>query len=182
MGIRKQIEEMASPYDNPLVLLSVDPLVYQNGVLDALRYFSERFGTGLYIALNKPFATLQGSFERGGVPPGKVFYLDSVTNTPERETESCHFMGRMRELTDLCIAVSKVVSERKEIRFVLLDSVSTLLIYNDPRSVARFCHAVTERLRGLGLPAALVLVETEEGRDVVAQLAQFCDAYVKGSD
>jgi archaellum biogenesis ATPase FlaH len=149
--------------------------------MDAIKYFSERFGMGLYITLNKPFAVLQGAFERGGLAAGNLVYLDSITNTPERTTESCQFLGRMRELTDLCIALAKMISE-KEVKFVFVDSVSTLLIYNDSKSVARFCHSVTEKLRSLGLPAALVLVEMEEGRDVAAQLAQFCDTYVQASD
>ena len=88
----------------------------------------------------------------------------------------------MRELTDLCIALAKMISEEKEVKFVFVDSVSTLLIYNDSKSVARFCHSVTEKFRSMNLPAALVLVEMEEAKDVVAQVAQFCDAYVKAGD
>lgn len=178
LSVRELIDKQASNIENPVVLLSVNPMVYQEGVMDAIKYFFERFGTGLYITLNKPSAVLQGIFERGGLTPGSLVYLDSITNTAERRTESCQFLGRMRELTDLCIALAKMISEEK-VKFVFVDSVSTLLIYNDPKSVARFCHAVSEKLRSLNLPAALVMVEMEEGKDVAAQLAQFCDAYVK---
>ena len=111
--------------------------------------------------------------------PGSLVYLDSITNTPECRTEECRFLGRMRELTDLSIALVKMISEEKEVKFVFVDSVSTLLIYNDAKSVARFFHSVTEKLRSKNLPAALVLVEMDEGKDTVAQLSQFCDAYVK---
>ena len=179
MSVRKLIDEQASPFDNPVLLLSVSPVIYQEGVFDALTYFSERFGTGLYITLNKPCSILQESFKKKGLPPEKLVYLDSITSTHDHETESCHFLGRMRELTDLCIALTRLVSQRKGVRFVLFDSVSTLLIYNDTKSVARFCHSVTEKLRSLSLPGAFVLVEMEEGKDIAAQLAQFCDVYVK---
>lgn len=156
--------------------------MYQEGVMGAMKYFSERFGMGLYITLNKPCAVLQGAFEKGGLAPGRLVYLDSITNTPERRIESCHYLGRMRELTDLCIALAKMLSEEKEVKFVFVDSVSTLLIYNDSKSVIRFCHSITEKLRSMSLPAALVMVEMDEGKDVVAQLAQFCDAYVKAGE
>lgn len=178
MEVRELIDEEASPFESPVVLLNVSPLIYHKGVLDALRYFSERFGTGLYITLNKPCATLQPAFEKAGVPSERVVYLDSITNTAEHDTESCRYLGRMRELTDICVALTKLASERK-VRYVLLDSVSTLLLYNDTKSVARFCHAVAEKLRSMGLSGALVLVDMEEGKDMAAQLAQFCDAYVK---
>ena len=179
MRVGELIDNQASGVENPIVLLSVSPVVYQTRVVDAITYFSERFGKGLYITLNKPSAVLQGVFERGGLAQESLLYIDSITNTTEHRTETCHFLGRMRELTDLCIALAKMVSEEKGIKFVFVDSVSTLLIYNDSKSVARFCHSVTEKLRRAGLPAALVLVEMEEGKDVVAQLAQFCDVYVK---
>jgi len=179
LSVRELIDKQTSRIENPVVLLSVNPVVYQEGIMSAIKYFSERFGMGLYITLNKPCAFLQGAFEKDGLAPGNLVYLDSITNTPERRTESCHYLGRMRELTDLCIALANMISEEKEVKFVFVDSVSTLLIYNDSKSVARFCHSVTEKLRSMGLPAALVLVEMEEGKDVVAQLAQFCDAYVK---
>jgi hypothetical protein len=77
------------------------------------------------------------------------------------------------------MGMSKMVSGRDGIRFVLFDSVSTLLIYNDTKSVQRFCHVCVERLRSKGLPAAFVSVEVGEGMDMIAQIAQFCDAYVK---
>lgn len=179
MGVRELVDARASSFDNPVVLLSVGPTLYHEGVLDILRYFSERFGTGLYITLNKPCATLQGTFEKNGLPLDRLVYLDSITNTSEHDTQSCHFLGRMRELTDICVALTKLVAERKEVRFILLDSVSTLLIYNDPKSVARFCHSVAEKLRSIGLPGAFIIVDMEEGKDMVAQLAQFCDTYVK---
>jgi len=178
LTVRELINEQASEIDYPVVLLSVRPMSYQAGVMEALRYFSERFGKGLYITLNKPSAVLQGAFQRGGLPVGNLLYIDSITNTAERRTESCQFLGRMRELTDIGIALARIMSE-EEIKFVFVDSVSTLLIYNDPSSVARFCHSVTEKLRSLDLPAAFVLVELEEEEGIAARLAQFCDAYVK---
>ena len=133
MSLREQLVEQASPFDNPVLLLSVNPVVYQGGVLDAIRYLSERYGKGLYITLNKPYATLQESFRKKGLSPEKLVYLDSITSTHEHDTESCRFLGRMRELTDLGIALTKFVSQRKDEKFVLLDSVSTLLIYNDAK-------------------------------------------------
>jgi len=178
LRVGELIDMQASGIENPVVLLSVNPVIYQTRVVDAIKYFSERFGKGLYITLNKPSAVLQGVFERSGLPQESLVYIDSITNTPEHVTETCHFLGRMRELTDLSMALAKMMSER-EVNFVFVDSVSTLLIYNDSNSVARFCHAVTEKLRSLNLPAALVLVEMEEGKGIAAQLAQFCDAYVE---
>lgn len=156
----------------------MSPTNYQGALLEVLKYFTDRFGMGLYITLNKPTATLVDYFGKAGVM-GKLVYLDSITNIPEQETEVCLFLGRMRELSDLSMGVAKMVSGRNGIKFVLFDSVSTLLIYNDSKSVSRFCHVCAERLRSWGLPAAFISVEVGEGMDMIAQLAQFCDCYLK---
>ena len=156
----------------------MNPLNYQEGVLGALKYFSERFGMGLYITLNKPAAVLRPYLENAGVSLGTLVFLDSVTNTPEQETDTCSFLGRMRELADLSIAISKMISKQENVRFVLFDSVSTLLIYNDPKSVARFCHLIAEKLRGWGISGAFISMQLSEGMDMVAQISQFCDAFV----
>jgi len=178
LRIGEQVDIQALGIENPVVLLSVNPIVYQTLVMDAIVYFSKRFGRGLYVTLNKPSTVLQSVYERAGLAQNSLVFLDSITNTTEHSTETCHFLGRMRELTDLGIALARVMSE-KEVKFVFVDSVSTLLIYNDSNSVARFCHAVTEKVRSLNLPAVMVLVEMEEGKGIAAQLAQFCDAYVE---
>ena len=179
-GVGRQIEEQISLFDKPVILLSVNPVSYQECVLGALKYFSERFGMGLYITLNKPTAVLRSHLQNSGVPLGSLVFLDSVTNTQEQETDACWFLGRMRELADLSIAVSKVVSKRDQIKYVLFDSVSTLLIYNDPKSVARFCHLIAEKLRGWGISGAFISMQLSEGTDMDAQISQFCDAFVKG--
>lgn len=181
MNVSQQIDEQVSSVESPVVLVSVRPLMYQKAVLDTLRYFSQRFGTGLYITLNKPSTVLLQYFANEGVR-SKLVFLDSITNVSEHETETCWFMGRMRELTEISTGVSKMVAGRKEIKFILLDSVSTLLIYNDPKSVVRFCHACAERVRHWRMPTAFVSVEVGEGMDTIAQLSQFCDAYVRAED
>jgi KaiC/GvpD/RAD55 family RecA-like ATPase len=179
LGVKELMDEQVSVLETPVVLLSMSPVIYQQSVLDTVRYFSDRFGDGLYVTLNKPTATLRKNLEKGGVSMEKIFFLDSITSTAAEVTESCYYLGKMQELSELCLAISKLVSERKDIKFLLLDSVSTLLIYNDSKSVTRFCHLVTEKLRRWGLSGAFVSVEMGEGADMVAQLAQFCDAYVK---
>ena len=177
--MKEIIDEQASFLDNPVVLLSASPVTYQPVVLDAIKYFSQKFGKGLYVTLNKPTATLQKYFEKSGISPEKLVFLDSITSKAAEETECCCYLGKMRELSDLCLAMSRLVSEREGIKFILFDSISTLLIYNDSKSVTRFCHLITEKLRRWGLSGALVSVEMGEGADMVAELSQFCDVYVK---
>ena len=60
-----------------------------------------------------------------------------------------------------------------------VDSLSTLLIYNDPKSVSKFAHLLTEKMRRWNTSGSLLTVEMNAEKDVVSQLAPFCDKVVK---
>lgn len=62
------------------------------------------------------------------------------------------------------IAVGKL----KEEKFLLLDSLSTLLIYNDSKAVSKFAHLLTEKMRRWDTQGSLLTVEMNAEKDVVS--------------
>ena len=96
------------------------------------------------------------------------------------EEDSCHVaLGSGIDLSNLCIGISRAVNKFSEEKFLLLDSLSTLLIYNDPKTVAKFAHLLTEKMRRWITSGSLLTVEMNADRDVASQLAPFCDKVVK---
>jgi hypothetical protein len=59
-----------------------------------------------------------------------------------------------------------------------VDSISTLLVYNSPQSVEKFCHTVIAKNRSENVIGVFLLIESEEHRSVVDTLAQFVDNVV----
>jgi hypothetical protein len=175
-GIGESLEGL----EKPIVLALIDPVHYQDALVELVRYFTTKTPRGIYISLNKPFASLSKSFDKAGIPTNSLFFVDAITNVPsaqESPTASC--LGSGIDLSNLCIGISKAVSRFSEEKFLFLDSLSTLLIYNDPKAVAKFAHLLTEKMRRWGASGSLLTVEMNAERDVVSQLAPFCDKVMK---
>jgi class 3 adenylate cyclase len=166
--------------ENPVVLGLIDPIRYQESVLKLLRYFTRKTPRGVYVTLNKPYATLLKSFSKAGISAESVFFIDAITDVPSVEEDATHAcLGSGVDLSNLSVCISKAIKQIKEDRFLLLDSLSTLLIYYDAKAVVKFAHLLTEKMRSWNSSGSLITVETNSERDVVSQLSPFCDKVVK---
>ena len=180
LGNRKGISEELEGLENPVVLALIDPVQYHEAVIELLSYFTKSNRYGIYVSLNKPYSNLLKSFDKAGIPTHSIFFVDGITNVPSiEETDSHTCLGSGVDLSNLCIAISKAVGRSADDRFLFLDSLTTLLIYNEPRAVAKFAHLLTEKMRRWNSAGSLLAIDTNSEREVVSQLAPFCDKVVK---
>jgi len=97
--------------ENPIVLALIDPIKYQDAVLELLRYFTAKIPRGVYVSLNKPFSALTKSFEKAGISSASLFFVDGITNVPSIQEDKDHAcLGSGVDLSNLCIAISKAIN------------------------------------------------------------------------
>ncbi|MGD0688574.1 MAG: ATPase domain-containing protein [Candidatus Bathyarchaeia archaeon] len=174
------ISDSLESLEKPVVLALIDPIRYQEAVIGLLRYFMGKVPRGIYVSLNKPYAVLAKTFEKSGISVDSLFFVDAITNVPALQEETDHScLGSTVDLSSLCIATSKAVNRFAEDKFLVLDSLSTLLIYNESKAVAKFAHLLTEKMRRWNTSGSLLTVEMNAEKDVVSQLAPFCDKVVR---
>jgi len=174
------IQQALQELDKPVVLTLIDPMRYQEAVFGIVRYFTGKSQRGVYVTLNKPYSVLAKNFGKAGIPSESLFFVDGITNVPAAEEGADHAcLGAGIDLSNLCIGISRAVGKLKEEKFLLLDSLSTLLIYNDSKAVSKFAHLLTEKMRRWDTQGSLLTVEMNAEKDVVSQLAPFCDKVVK---
>ena len=65
------------------------------------------------------------------------------------------------------------------IKFVFLDSVSTLLIYNNLETTERFVHYMINKIRNMGFFVVLISIDEEKSNKLIPILSQFCDKIIK---
>ena len=61
------VSESLEGIEKPVVLALIDPIRYQEAVIDLLRYFIGKTSRGIYVRLNKPYAVLTKTFEKAGI-------------------------------------------------------------------------------------------------------------------
>jgi archaellum biogenesis ATPase FlaH len=170
---------------NKVVLFVIDPKKYHTVHLKILKgIIEEKKFSGIYITVNKPYDALIKYLKEIKIPTENIFFIDAISKSVSQEiklTENCLYIPSPSHLTDLGIALTQALEsmEKKEDKFLILDSISTLLIYNDFETVAKFVHFIISRLRVFGLVGLIISVEKILDERMINILMEMCDEVIE---
>lgn len=165
-----------------IALATVDSKSYQKTNLLLVKHLTvDKKVPGVYVALNKPFATMKKEFESVGINMDMVIFIDAVTKTSGGKTEktkNCLFIGNPENLSDISMAMDQAVMALPgNERFLFFDSLSTLLVYNQVETVARFVHFLAGKMRNWKVKGIIISLRKTDSA-LVEQLSQFCDVFI----
>lgn len=180
--IEQRIEELPAEFI-ALIVSSAD--IYSMAQEIALKVLIGKKGMcGAYVTFNRPYSTLKAAIGGMGLDLSKLFFIDLITEsaggTAEKASgDRCFYVSSPKNLTELSILMEQAMLRLpREKRFVFIDSISTMLIYNDSDTVLRFIHSLTGKMRLLGIAGIIFLLEKESDEKFKAQVAQFCDKVI----
>ena len=181
MTFEEQMQGLPEPF---VVLFIATPTKYLEQNLELLRDFvNRRKMAGIYVTVNRPYESLVSMLKGEKVDTARMFFIDMVSKMPQDKpsrTGNCIFMGSATNLTDLSVAISQAVSANtKDKKFIFLDSLSTMLIYNEAGSLAKFSHFLTSRLREWNVDGVFISLDTKSDKELTEKLSQFCDRVVR---
>jgi len=154
-----------------LIILPVENL--QNEINSIARKYS---GTpGIYISLNKPHSSIEKLLEKDGVNTKKLFFIDCVTAEQKRD-DVMHV--HPTDLKKLAAAIGAFIKDIPGKKFLLLDALSTLLIYNDENKVAQFVKEVTEYAAEKDVEVIALSPKTK-GEELLNKIFNFFDEVKK---
>jgi len=189
--MRKKVKEnqinnvLKSLGSNKVVLFIIDPKKYQSIHVKILKGIIKiKKFSGIYITVNKPYDALIEYLKKNKIPTENIFFIDAISKSVSQEirlTENCLFIPSPSHLTDLGIALTQALESMKEkkSKFLILDSISTLLIYNDFETVAKFVHFIVSRLRIFELIGLIISVEKLLDERMINILMEMCDEVIE---
>ena len=137
----------------------------------------------IVVTTNQPYTILKKSYEKDGIDLSKVGFIDAITRYAVGEVpvgaKGVRFTSSPSDLTQLGIAISdslKDLGERKTA--ILLDSVSTMLIYLPSTNLSKFIHFVSSKLKILDMAGIFLAVEDGLDPTLLSQLTTFVDQVV----
>lgn len=161
--------------ENPIQVLA-DFLAFKNG------------GKGIYISSDRPTKNLieqlniRGFDLRTPLETERICVIDLVSKSfGANETKGTINIASPCELSATQMAFEKAVErigDDVSPRWLLLDSLSTLLVYNSSGALLHFLHFLTGRVRVLGFDAAIFAVEGSVEDNVLLTIRQFCDEVI----
>ena len=120
-----------------LIITSVENL--QNKINETIKSFNGL--PGVYVSLNKPQKSSEEILKKNNIKTDKLFFIDCVTSEKTRE-DVLHIPPN--QLDKLSEAINTFIKDIKGKKFLIIDALSTLLIYNNENKVAAFVKEITE--------------------------------------
>ena len=165
-----------------VVLATVDAKRYQEANIALIKELTNVQKTpGVYVTLNKPYATVEELFKKKGINTDLIIFIDAVTKTAGGKTEKtndCLYIGNPENLSDISLAMDQAVTSLpSKDRFVFFDSLNTLLIYNSLSTVAKFIHFIASKMRVWKVKGIIISLEKRAHEELINELSQFCDVH-----
>lgn len=162
-----------------VALATVDSRDYQRTNLKIIRHLTEDQNIpGVYVTLNRPYESMIQVLKNNRIDTKMIIFIDAVTKIVGgnvKKRRNCLFIGSPEKLSDISIAMDQAVRSLPEEKFVFFDSLSILLLYNNPQMVAKFIHFLSGKMRVWHVRGIIISLRKKEDQELIKELMQFCD-------
>lgn len=138
---------------------------------------AKKFKKTCILTMAEPFSEILAELEEKGIDASKFCAIDC---TPEKDnpkdSAECMNISSPADLTDMWIAVQKM-RDIHELDLIVLENISSLLVYNKDVVVLRFLHSFIARLRTTKTKAILLMIEGN--KRFTDDLALFADEIIQ---
>lgn len=177
---KKIVDELKDLPENFIVLLIVGSDKYEEAnmhILDLL--VNKEKSTGSYVTVNRPYKNMVQLMKTKNIDSDKIFFIDCITRKVEepKEVKNCVFIDSPSNLTELGIALEEVFKQ-SEHKFLFLDSLNILSVYNSVDRVVKFAHFLTSKMRMHDLKGIMISLHEETDKKLISELSQFCDKMI----
>jgi archaellum biogenesis ATPase FlaH len=150
-----------------LTLTTVENL--QDKIVHTVKSLNNKIG--IYISLNKTQKSTEEALQKGGIPTEKLFFIDCVTTEKVRD-DVLHI--RPEQLDMLSDAIKEFIKDIHGEKFLIIDALSTLLIYNNENKVAKFVKEVTD-LSSQNDVMVIAFSPKTQGEELLEKIFNFFD-------
>jgi len=161
-----------------IILLPFESKNYREYLKELLEFSLKKYKKICYITLNDPFDTITQKLS--DKEKSKIFFIDCVTSTVKatEQKENVIFVSSPHALTEISIALKKTI-EKIKTDFVIFDSISSMLVYEQSLTVLKFIHSIVLMLRKAKLNTIFIILKEDVSEEVVKDLAMFVDVILK---
>lgn len=175
-SVAKEIKGLKQPFSSIVITNSED---FNGVVIDLFKSLGSDDNV-IFVSFNKPSSVLDSTFK--GKHKCNIFYVDLVTEIASGELqkkENIVFLASQSNLTDLSITLSEVLNRINGKSFVFVDSLTTMLLYNDVNNTSQFLQFLANRLRLWNVSNFIFSMEGKDESEVLRIISQVVDKVIK---
>jgi len=183
MDVANKLEEKFSRLPDDYIIFLETNAENSFEVITALvKYLSDKNDKGIVISANRPYSNLVDVYKKNNIDVSKMFVIDCISKSQNADIsdDNVVFIENLSALTDISLSIDEHINGVPGKKFILFDSLTTMLIHNKPYVLARFIHNILTKMRLKGVGGVLVsLQDTYSSREIRSEIAQLCDKVIK---
>jgi len=161
-----------SEMHTPVVSSMLDILINQQGM------------GGVYLSITRPFEYILTTMSKANIPSDNLYFIDCISlmagKGQQERGEKVVFVENPSSLEEVSMYLDRMLTKvPNEKKFLFLDSLSSLLIYNTDKSVKEFTHFLINKIRLENIAGVILSIDKKEAEDLVKTLTPMCDAEIK---
>ena len=175
--LMKRVEPLP---DYSIIFLHIDP----NQYFPVLQQMMENFVNvkdqgGIYITTTRPARAIKNRLSMKKIDLEDIFFVDCISYSVGaniKDEDEILYVESPTQLESVMLKtywlLKKVETDQK---FVFLDSLNTLGIYNDERMLSEFFHTFINKLRTQEVFGVILSVGEDPPKEVIKMLELVCD-------
>lgn len=171
--------------NNELVLLIVSSEAVDEVNREILDYFiNKKKAVCIYTTFTKPHKVVLKNLKKNTINTDRIFFIDCATPV----SESAEISGtnkvifcQPQSLTNISISITTALKNlpKNKNTVLILDTITTLVLYNDVNTVIRFIRHLSGEIRKYGVKSLLFTLEEESNKSIISEVSHFCDVSLK---
>jgi hypothetical protein len=164
---------------NQNIVLTCNSRDYEERMIDLHKAVSGKFKKICLITVRKSFDDLIKEFKEQGVDYSNYCFIDCISAEliKVRDTKQCIYIPSPVALTELAISINKMRTMHR-IDLIILDNISSFLIYNQELPILRFLHAMMIKIRKTDIKSIYSILQGGR-KSLIADLTLFADKVVE---
>ncbi|HID25190.1 MAG TPA: hypothetical protein EYP23_01815 [Thermoplasmata archaeon] len=165
-----------------IILFIIDSTNYNTTVVETIKNIPKDAGV-IYVTLNKTASALQHHLTKEGISPERFIIIDCISKTIKdiQDTEKIIYLDSPKALSNLSFVLTGVLQGNHKNMYILLDSLTTLLVYVDKPVAARFVLNIVNRIRNASCKSILFTVNVDGHKDFFKEISIFVDHVFKAT-
>jgi archaellum biogenesis ATPase FlaH len=171
-AIKKMVEEPSEV----MVLAVTSPINYFALYVNTLKNLLQTDLSGLCITFNRSSKALEDVMRKQHVDTSRLYFVDCISKASgvEDKTIKSEYADSPSALSSISMAITEKLGQMGDKKFILFDSITTLLIYNELANVLQFMDYIVNRMRDEDVKTIIFAVEEGDPR-LINHLMQSCD-------
>lgn len=177
--LEKELSELSEDW---IVLLETNVENALEISITAIKMLTNKNYIGIVVSASRPYSNLMSLYKKNNIDTKKIFFLDCISKSQMAKLEQADnvsYVEHINDLTSISICLSDCIKKIKGNKFIFIDSITTMLIHNQPQTFAVFTHSILTKMRINHINGLLISLENETNKEVRAEIAQLCDKVIK---